>query len=65
MTLVGNRLLFTGSPNVKSNVGEYIPGSGVNPTSTSVRRALKRRAGLKYDNVRKISYNPCCIFFSR
>ena len=54
------RLIFTNRASHKGPVGNYIPGAHVGPRSRSVRRALMRRAAVRYDEQTKKSYNPCC-----
>ena len=56
------RLIFTNKANSIVGVSDYIPGSGVGSLNTSVRRALKRRAAIRYDPIAKKSYNPCCQY---
>ena len=45
---MAGRLIFTNKASNKGPVGNYIPGANIGPRSASVRRALVRRAAVRY-----------------
>ena len=60
---MARRLLFTNKASNKGPVGNYIPGAHIGPRSISVRRALQRRASIRYDEKTNTSTYPCRNIF--